>query len=109
MSGNILDYFYLLTHTDEPPVVTLTVKVRNGFVAKWTLPASVMPSQVKQFKVVLFKLKPRRRIMTFKLQPNSRAYYFSSLEQGSKYQVRVSMRLKGKKAFGARGKLTVTL
>ena len=103
-------FFFLHTHADEPPVVSLTVKIRDGFVAVWTVPTSAV-GKVRRFKVVLFQVKPRRRtrVKRFLLQPNIRAQYFSSLKPGRTYEVRVRMKLIGNRSFGPHGNLTVTL
>ena len=97
------------THTVEPPVVSLTVKVTNGFVAIWTMPTSAR-GKVQRFKVELHQVKPKhRRIKRFLFQPYVQAKYFSSLKPGRTYEVRVRMKLIGKSSFGPYGNLTVTL
>ena len=101
--------FFLHTHADEAPVVSLTVKIRHGFVAVWTLPTSAL-GKVRRFKVVLFQVTPRRRrVKRYLFQPYVQAKYFSSLEPGRTYEVRVRMKLTGRKSFGPYGNLTVAL
>lgn len=105
----VLLFHSTLSHTVEPPVVSLTVKTRDGFVAVWTVPASA-EGKVRRFKVVLRQVKPRRqRIKRFLFQPNVRANYFSSLKPARTYEVRVRIKLVGKRSFGPYGNLTVTL
>ena len=104
----VIVYFFLHAHADEPPVVSLTVKIRDGFLAVWTVPTSAV-GKVQRFKVVLFQVKPRHRVKRFLLQPNVRGKYFSSLKPGHTYEVRVRMKLIGNRSFGSHGNLTVTL
>ena len=103
----VLGSFY--THTVEPPGVSLLAKIRNGFIATWSVPTSA-EGKVQRFEVVLSQVKPRQhRIKGFRFKPYVWAKYFSSLEPGYTYEVKVRMKLKGKSSFGPYGNLTVTL